>query len=795
MSSNNINSTPSQNIEEGSIDYKKYLLTILANWYWFVISLFISLGIVQLINRYTMPVYQVTSSLIINDDARGKGLSGYENMIPGMEIFRNQKTVLNEIAILKSTSLAERAINGLTFDVTYMGVGRSGFKEAVLYNSCPFIVIKDSVKQNLFNYPIYIDIINNKEYNLIVDGQFNINKRLNFGENYSSGPFNFSIILKDSQSLTQEFGYSKYYFRFNSNNGLINSYKSRLSISPNDAKRGSVLYLSMVGNSPQQITDYLNKLMSEYIYKGLEEKNQTAINTVNFIDGQLAILDTSLRNAEMDLQNFRLENRLIDISKEGGIVYTRLEDLQNKKALAELQTRYYYYLQEYIENRNNLNQVVAPSTIDISDELLSKLIEQLNLQLAEKTEFLFTVQPENPKVNLIDTKIEYTREALLDNIKNLIKNNSINLNEIERQLRNADKELDKLPATERMLISIQRQYKVNDQIYTYLLQKRAEAAIAKASNVSDNQILDYAKVENAYLISPKSKSNNMMGLLIGLVLPFSLLILIDLINNKITSRSDIERKTSIPIISTIGHNQNTGDVPVFELPKSALAESFRGLRTNLQYLMHEKDQKVITITSTVSGEGKTFCSSNLAAIFAMAGKKTLLVGLDLRKPKVHKIFNLDNSIGISTYLIGQNDLNDILKESKIDNLYVAPSGPVPPNPAELLGSSAMVEFIKEVRKKFEVIILDTPPFGMVTDSRIISRLSDVTLFILRQNYSTLNILELLEETYQKQEIGHMGIIMNDIKNKGYYGYGYRYYNYSSDYRYGYYNTYGNYNKE
>lgn len=778
--------------EEDPIDFKKYFYVILANWYWFVISLVISLGIAWLVNRYTMKVYKVNSTLIINDDSRGRGLSGYENMIPGMEIFRNQKTVLNEIEILKSASLAERTLRNLDFSITYMGVGRSGFKESLLYNSCPFTVMTDSTDNNLSDYLVSIDLIDKEQYQLNIDGNFNINERLSFGEKFSSESFNFSLILKDSLNFIPEYSYNMYYFKFNQSNTLINIYKGLLGIDVNDPKRGSVLFLSMAGNNPEQITDYLNKLMEVYLIRGLEEKNQTAINTVNFIDKQLGILDTSLKVAEFNLQDFRLKNRLIDISVEGLKVNSQMESFQNERVIAELQTRYYKYLQEYVKNRANLNQLVVPSTIDISDPLLGSLIEQFNAQITEKTELLYTVQPDNPKVNLIDTKIENTRQALSDIVINLLNNNTITLNEIERQLSIVEKELNKLPSTERMLISIQRQYKVNDQIYTYLLQKRAEAAIAKASNVSDNKILDVAKVENAYLISPKTRSNNLLGLVIGLFLPMAVLILVDLLNHKISNLTEIERKTSIPIISTIGHSNNTGDIPVFEIPKSALAESFRGLRTNLQYMLRDSNQKVITITSTISGEGKTFCSSNLAAIFAMAGKKTLLVGLDLRKPKIHKVFNLENSVGISTCLIGKTTLNEVVKESKIENLFIAASGPIPPNPAELVGSPVLHDLIEEARKKFDIIILDTPPFGMVTDARLISRLSDLSLFILRQNYSSLDVLELLEDVYQKKEIGQMGLIMNDIKSKGYYGYGYRYYNYGSRYGYGYYYTYGNY---
>ncbi|MCB8999468.1 MAG: polysaccharide biosynthesis tyrosine autokinase [Bacteroidales bacterium] len=792
-SENNNNTSPHNHriADDSIIDFKKYFFGIIANWYWFLISLILGLGAAWLINRYTPPVYKVTGSLIISED-KGRGLTGYENMIPGMEIYRTQKAVLNEIEILKSYTLSYRTLDELDFNITYMGVGRSGIKETYLYNASPFIVIPDSGKTNLNNYPVYISILNRTHYQVQVDDNYDISETVAFGEPFNSRPFNFTIKLKDPEHFSPEDAYNKYYFKFNSKSTLINNFRGRLGIYTNDQKRGSVLFLTLSGYNPQQISDYLNALMQVYINNGLEEKNQTAINTVNFIDKQLGILDTSLRIAELNLQDFRLKNQIIDIDAEGSVVFARMEELQNSKSLLELQFRYFDYLKEYITDRNNMNMLVVPSVLDISDPLLSQLISELNSLLKEKENLLFTALPGNPKIAVLESKIESVRLALLDNLQYLYKNKTIQLKDIEKQLRNSEQELQKFPVTERLLIGIQRQYKVNDQIYTYLLQKRAEAAIAKATNVSDNKILDMARRENAGRISPNTRSNTIIGFLIGILLPLGILILLDLLVNKITSRSDIEKKTSIPIISNIGHSAGAGEIPVFESPKSALAESFRGLRTNLQYMLTNKDKKVITITSTISGEGKTFCSTNLAAIFAMAGKKTLLMGFDLRKPKIHKIFNIENKTGLTTCLIGNTSLSEIIKASKIENLFIAPSGPVPPNPAELLSSQAMTDLILEARKNYDIIILDTPPFGMVTDARIIARISDLNLFLLRQNYSPLNILGLLEDVNQSNELKSMGIIMNDIKNKGYYGYGYRYYNSGYTYGYGYYNTYGNY---
>lgn len=789
---NNLN----KSIEDAPLDIKRYIFGILANWHWFLISVFLGLSISWFINRYTMPVYKVSSSLLITDDSQG--LTGYENLIPGMEIYRTQKKVLNEIEVLKSYSLAQRTLSELEFDITYTGVGRSGFKEVLLYNRCPFEVIPDSDNTNLYNYPVNIDILDSSYYELTINDRYDVKKKMAFGEKYNSGPFNFTINLIDPKKFSSGsgyVGYSKYYFKFNHPNALVNNYRFRLFVNTNDQRRGSVLYLSLSGNNRFQITDYLNKLMEVYINKGLQDKNQAVINTVDFIDEQLAILDTSLREAELELQNFLLDNQLVDVEVEGSNAYLRLENLEKDKALIELQNRYFEYLLNYVKDRSKTDQLVVPFVLNIADPNLMALIVSINEDFTRKQDLLFTVKEGNPKLDLLEADIERTRLALIDNISSLLMNNSFERNDIENQISVAKRLLEKFPITERLFVGIQRKYKVNDQIYTYLLQKRAESAIAKASNVSDNKILDYARVDNATLISPKKRTNSILGLVLGILIPLSILILLDVLINKVTGREDIERKTNIPVISSIGHSIEGGDIPVFSNPKSALAESFRGLRTNLQYQLRDQNAKVISITSTISGEGKTFCSTNLSTIFAMAGKKTLLIGLDMRKPKIHKIFNVDNSKGISTCLIGKTSLSEIVQETKVENLYIAPSGPIPPNPAELLEGDTLHEILNEARKNFELIILDTPPFGMVTDARLIARSADLNLFILRQNYSMVSILEILEDMYQKKEIGSMGIILNDMKRRGYYGYGYRYYNYGYSYGYGYYYTYGKYSED
>lgn len=775
--------TPPPSFEEDSLDLKKYFFLILANWYWFVISLFVGLAVAYLVNRYTMPNYRVSGSLMLNEGSPRSGLSGYEAIIPGMEIYAQRKFVVNEMEVLKSYSLAKRALEELDFGISYKGIGRSGLREVVMYKNCPFYVEIDSSRNNLTSYPVEIDLVSNTHYDVYIDDKYDIRERVEYGKPFQSGPFSFTLSLKNPETFTQA-SYNRYEFTLHSLNGLANRYKGKLGISTNDERRGSVLFLTLTENNSQKAADYLNTLMANYIKQGLEEKNQTATNTVEFIDQQLGIIDDSLQQAEYKLQNFRTTNSLLNISTEGQIIYSNLENLERRKAETELRARYYDYLQEYIKDKNNLNEIVSPGTMDIADPLLNSLITQLNELLNEKEELLYSIKGSSPQLNIINSKIANARGGLMDNINGLIENNQMTLNEINKQISGIEKELRQLPVTERKLIGIQRDYNVNDQIYTYLLEKRAEAAIAKASNVADNKILDIARTENAARISPNTRTNNMLGLLGGIGLPLALIILIELTNNKIAGRNDIESRTRIPIIAHIGHSEK-GDIPVFENPKSSIAESFRGLRTNLQYLLRESDEKVITVTSTVSGEGKTYVSLNLSAIFAMAGKKTLLVGLDLRKPKVHKVFNVENETGLSSYLIKQTPYKDLVKSTEISNLYVVPSGPVPPNPAELLETKELENFISQARKEFEIVIVDTPPYGVVTDALLVGRHSDANLFLVRQNHSEKDVLELMNEIQVRQNLKNLGIVFNDLKLKGYYRSGYKYYNYNYTYRYGY----------
>ena len=772
-----------QLLQEEGLDIKKYIFKILTNWYWFVISIFIGLSIAYYITRYADPVYTVSSSIIVEDESSGAGLENILKEYMGKNRKR-KATVENEISILKSYKLSRQAIEELDdFDITYIGHGR--IRERLLYTSTPFIVVLDTTKSNKFNYPVFISNVHNNSFQLEIDEQYSIDTNLQFGEKFSHNNFNFTIYKKENVS----FGHMKYSFYINDLNKLANTYRNKLQTEVNDEK-GSVLTLSVSGPVPQQEIDYLNKLGEIYINYGLEEKNKTSELSILFINEQLNSIKDSLKKAESKLQAFRIQNQIYNISKEGNLIFTKLDHYESEKSTLIIQKNYFGYISKYLNNKTNTNEIIAPSVIGIKDNLLNNLVIEFNHLYSEKQIIEYTANENNPNLDLINIQLKKTKETLKENVNTLIETNALAISNIEDKLKEIEIEMNRLPLNESRLLTFEREFNLNNDIFTYLLEKKAEAGITKASNIPDNKILDEGRIENAILVSPKKKMNYMIGGLLGALVPLIIILLLDYFNNRIIEKREIEEKTKVPIYGSIGHNDKDSEIPVFENPRSHLAEAFRSFRTHLQYSSPDKKTKVICITSTLSGEGKSFTAINLATILAMSGKKTLLISLDLRKPKIHQVFNIKNDKGISTYLINKNNFEEVIFSTAINNLSVSISGPVPPNPAELLETQQITDFFEKARNTFDFIVIDTPPLVIVTDALLIEKFSDLTIFVIRQNFSQKQVLDLINEFYYSKKIKNLGILVNDINTPGYYGYQYSY-GYGYGYGYGYhYGRYG-----
>jgi tyrosine-protein kinase Etk/Wzc len=785
--------------EDDNSDIKRYISLFISNWYWFSVSLFLALAFTYGINKYSEKIYSVSATMLIKDDQLGAINNNVSGVIPGGDIFKSQQNLKNEMGILRSFSLNYRVMKELPdFQIVYIGVGRRGIVEGMLYNTCPFKVSYDSLKLEPKGERVGIRILNEQRYRIESIGELNIGVNKNFGSRYSDHGYDFIIEKRNlKDSVFSKDNSNRYYFYFVHPASRANEYRSKLSVAPIE-KEASLVTLSVTGPVPEQEADYLNKLMDKYIQYGLDNKNQIADSTIKFIKSQLAIVLVALDSAEKNLEDFRLKNNFMDLSREGTITHTKLEKFENEETAFALQLQYYNYLSEYLNTKNAGGTIISPSVMGITDQVLIKLVNELSSVQKELEKIGFNINSDQPAVALMYKQMEETRDALKENIRNGIESLKLAMAESNRNIKTIESEINKLPSTERKLISIQRQFDLNNSVYTYLLEKLSESGIARASNVSDNRIIDQASYFSSSLIKPRARLNLIIAIMLGFIFPMASILLIDYFNDKVIDKKDIERKTKVPIIGYISHSDGKNEIPVVEKPGSSLAESFRSVRTAIKYFVKENENAVIAISSTISSEGKTFISSNLSAIIALLGKKVLLIGLDLRKPRINKIFEFEGSPGMSTYLSGNCEYEEIIKETRVNKLYYAPSGPIPPNPAELIETDLMKKFIERAKSEFDFIIIDTPPVAIVTDALLLASYVDVNLFIVRQRYTSRNTLELIEQLNLQGELKNMAIVINDISLSGYYGYGMRYgygrgygYSYGGNYySRGYYSRYG-----
>jgi tyrosine-protein kinase Etk/Wzc len=784
---------------EDTMDFKRYISLFISNWYWFAVTLFFTLSVAYGINRYSQEIYTVSATLLIKDDQIGAVNSNVGSVIPGGDIFKSRQNLKNEMGILKSFTLNDSVIMKLKdFNIVYTRVGKRGIVETQMYKKSPFKVVIDSLNKEFPFETFSIQVLSDKVFKIEPDSSPVSSISRSFGERLKINGSSFSLIPRFSEGhIYDNNGSNKYYISFVNPHDIANEYRSKLSAAPIE-KDASLVTLSVSGPVPEQEADYLNELMAVYIKYGLENKNRTADSTIKFIELQLGIILDSLKLAEGKIAEFRKENHFFDLSIEGSIIRSKLQNFENEKSTFDLQLQYYNYLSDYLDNKNIGGPIISPSIMGISDQVLVKLVNEYSDLQKEKRKLGFNIEENQPALKLIDKQIEESRGSLRENVRNGIAGLELSLSLWEKKISDVEAEISKLPIKEREYIKIQRKFELNNTVYTYLLEKRAEAGIAKASNIPDNRVIDFASGYSAGLIKPKLKINYMIALMLGLIFPIALIAMIDYFNDKVIDKRDVEKKTKVPVIGYISHSDEKNEIAVVEKPGSALAESFRAVRTSLKYFVKEKEVPVIAISSTVSSEGKTFISINLAAIIALLGKRVLLVGLDLRKPRINKVFEYEKTPGMSTFLSGNCGYNEVIKSTQINNLFYAPSGPIPPNPAELIETELMKEFFDVAKREFDYIIIDTPPVAIVTDALLLAPYANMNLYIVRQRYTSRNTIEMIDQLNNQGQLKNMAIVINDISLSGYYGYGMRYgysmgFGYSYGYNYygsGYYKRYG-----
>ncbi|MBE0673093.1 MAG: hypothetical protein IH591_00380, partial [Bacteroidales bacterium] len=622
----------------------------------------------------------------------------------------------DEVAIIKSYTLNYRVIEELQeHHIAYVPIARHGIQGQRTYMTSPFVIRKLTDDQPA-GVPMTIRFTGPDSYTAEIDKdqlksdkikateqeiEDNQGREFRLGETYNLFGFNFVVEQRDSTKYPSDG--NRWLVWFESPATLTNVYRSSLKVEAVE-DYASVFNLSFEGYSALQGADYLNMLMKQYMMQGMEWKSRAADNTIEFIEAQLGLISDSLKIAENSMEAFRLNNRFVDLTLEGTLVLQRLEKFEGEKNALGMQMQYYEYLLEYLDGRDDNENIISPSIMGITDPVLVGLVREFATVQQQKRQMAFNVRENQPQAQLMDQNLEDARASLRENVTSAISQLRLSVKNVNDRIAVVEKELGRLPGTERRLIGIQRKFDLNNSVYTYLLERRAEAGIAKASQITDNRVIDNAIVQNSTRVKPKEMKNYLTALLLGLLVPMALIVIFDLLNNKIIGRHDIERITRAPIIGYISHSDYHVEDPVAEKPGSTLAESFRAVRTSLAFYTGQTKCPVIVVSSPVSGEGKTFVSVNLATVISMMNKKVLIVGLDLRKPRVHAILKSGNGHGMSQYLSGSSTFEEVIAPTEIENLWFAPSGPVPPNPAELIGSPKMAEFIARARNEFDTVI-------------------------------------------------------------------------------------------
>jgi tyrosine-protein kinase Etk/Wzc len=768
--------------KEEIIDIQKFLKRLFSFWPYFLLSVTTALFFAYLYAMLATPAYRSSLTILIKEE-RGRRTP---NLVSTLDVFGSQTNLYNEIGILQSHSLHYKTVEDLGLFVIYNQQGK--YREKNIYREKPFLIIPDTSQFQALNVEVEVKPLNDTHVRIIcnledrvsavkystgetmvlyTDGSYNQSFEVKYGELFQNPYFAFTVIpLQEPGKRVKSGDYS---IIFREISGVASSYRSRFTVDPIN-KESTILKVSLVDAIPTRSIDYLNKFAENYIEMGMSEKNLIASKTIEFIDFQLSGITDTLSVIEKDLEAFRTQNKIVDLSIQGQTIFTKLQTLEYEKSMDRLRVGYYEYLLDYVQTDTIGKDIIAPSAIGVNDPLLTQLIAELSLLYTSRDQLKATSSSKNPSLISLNNQINELRKRIVENVSQLLNNARYTLKEKETEIERVQAQLQTLPQTERQLISIERMFTVNDQIYTFLLQKRAEAAISKASSIADHKVLDSARLEKK--IRPKKTQIYLIAFLLGIIIPALLIIIIDLIRNTIKDISDIEALLSIPILGNVIRHEE-GDVTVNTI-SGAVAESFRVIRTNLDFFVPEKERKIIAISSMHPAEGKSFCSFHLAYVFSLAGKRTLLVGADIRKPDLGKVFNVKKEQGLSSFLSHRNTWDEVVYPSGIENFDFIPGGLVPPNPAELL-SADNVERIFENLDPYDIVIFDTSPVGIIADAAYIMRKADINLFVVRYHVSRKPNVKLISHIIDKLKVKNSAVVCNDFKRRSRKYYYYYYY--------------------
>jgi tyrosine-protein kinase Etk/Wzc len=757
-----------QEKESVKISIKDFLMRYVRYLPLFIISVGIALTLSYVYLRYTTPLYNARATILIKTDKSSPGL-GKE--FDEVYFTGGRGNVTNEIEILKSLTLAKRVAASLGLQKKYYVKGN--IKTTLNYPEGP--VSLDIVKLTDSTKPIgfEINIVNENEFSFIVTP----NIKYRFGQPFQQASGTFIIVKNDSSF--SDLQYREHILTWEPLESAAFNVLGGLGVAA-IKDQSNILSLTYLSTNPQLAKDILNQLMEEYSMQNIEDKNQTAARTVSFVNERLNLITRELGDVEKNLQKYKQQNEVVNLESQSELYLTNQSDLDKQISDLEVKKHIISYLQEYMTKQKN-NYEVIPTSLGVEDIGLQELMNEYNQLQLKVDALLKTTTSNNLSVKVIDGQLEKLRSNILENLNNLKSTIELQANTLKQKNQQYNSRISSVPIKEKELLEITRQQGIKQSLYLYLLQKREETAISLAATVSNSQVVDAAIGSNAPVL-PNPKNVRILAVFLGLLIPIGFIYIRELLNDKISSRPDITKITEAPIFGEIGHSDDKTALLVRKNKRDVVTEQFRMIRSNIQYMVNNTSCPVILVTSTFSGEGKSFISVNTGAVMALAGKKTVVLEMDIRKPKIAKNLDISRAKGISNFLVGNVPVELLAQPvSGIDNLYVIPCGPIPPNPSEILLNEKLAQLFNYLKQAFDVVIIDTAPVGLVSDAFTLSKYADSTLYIVRMGYTLKKQMHFIEELYRNNKLPRIGLLVNDIKatshyysygNYGGYGYGY-----------------------
>ena len=792
-------------IAEDQIDFRALLFKYIIHWPWFVGAVLLCFVGAWFYLHLATPIYNISATVLIKDEKKGGG-AGFSSELEDMGLsglMTSSKNIDNELEVLRSKTLVKEVVNQLGLYITYKD--EDEFPAKGLYKSSPVQVSLTPQEAEKLNAPMMV------EMTLQPEGSMDVNVTVGekgYQKHFEKLPAIFptdegtlaffqavdSVTLQDGTKVPRiEKDIRHITATINKPMRVARDYCNRLSIAPT-SKTTSVAVISLKNSSLQRGQDFINQLLEMYNRNTNNDKNEIAQKTAEFIDERIGIISKELGSTEANLESFKRDAGITDLTSEAQIALAGNAEYEKKSVENRTQISLVNDLRKYL--RGNEYEVL-PSNVGLQDAALIGAIERYNEMLIERKRLLRTSTENNPTIVNLDTSIRAMKANVQATLEGTLQGLMITKESLDREASRYSRRISNAPGQERAYVSIARQQEIKAGLYLMLLQKREENAIALAATANNAKIIDEA-IADDIPVSPKRPMIYLIALVLGVGIPVGIIYLVELTKFKIEGRADVEKLTSVPVVGDIPltdeKNDKNGSIAVFENKNNLMSETFRNIRTNLQFML-DNDQKVILVTSTVSGEGKSFVSSNLAISLSLLGKKVVIVGLDIRKPGLNKVFQLSNKEkGITQYLSNpETDLMELVQPSDVNkNLFILPGGTVPPNPTELLARNGLDRAIETLKKNFDYVILDTAPIGMVTDTLLIGRVADLSVYVCRADYTHKAEYTLINELSFEKKLPNLCTVINgvDLKKRKYgyyYGYGKygKHYGYGKRYGYGY----------